>query len=186
MDELRRRCTTDGTVRPLATDQERFARLYEERLAAYQMATHKVNTMGKTVQDVTAEIARLLASVMPEWRSRQGSSNLLNRSGHGASSLLRVRETEGTKGRRRQGLGFGSFGIFVNGKRVGTEKFKIQQRGDPSVTTSELKMQQGAYKASQKSEMASGTQWGPPVVHVGIKPAEERTVKGGYEKPAAE
>lgn len=47
----------------------------------------------------------------------------------------------------------GSFGIFVNGKRVGTEKFKIQQRGDSSVTTSELKMQQGTYKASQKAEM---------------------------------
>ena len=30
----------------------------------------------------------------------------------------------------------GSFCIFVNGKRVGTEKFKIQQRGDSSVTTS--------------------------------------------------
>jgi shikimate kinase len=69
VDELRRRCTTDGTVRPLAIDQEHFARLYRERLAAYQMATHKVNTMGKTVQDVTAEIAHILASVMPEWRS---------------------------------------------------------------------------------------------------------------------
>ena len=47
----------------------------------------------------------------------------------------------------------GSFGIFVNGKRVETEKFKIQQHGDSSVTTSELKMQQGTYKASQKAEM---------------------------------
>lgn len=47
----------------------------------------------------------------------------------------------------------GSFGVFVNGKRVGTEKFKIQQHGDSSVTTSELKMQQGTYKASQKAEM---------------------------------
>ena len=47
----------------------------------------------------------------------------------------------------------GSFGIFVNGKRVGTEKFKIQQHGDSSVAISELKMQQGSYKASQKAEM---------------------------------
>jgi shikimate kinase len=69
VEELRRRCTADETVRPLATDQERFTRLYEERLATYQMATHKVNTMGKTVQDVTAKIARILASVMPEWPS---------------------------------------------------------------------------------------------------------------------
>jgi hypothetical protein len=47
----------------------------------------------------------------------------------------------------------GSFGIFVDGKRVGTEKFKIQQRGDTSITTSELTLQQGTFKASQKSEM---------------------------------
>jgi len=53
-------------VRPLATDEERFARLYQERLAAYQMATHKVNTMGKTVEDVTAEISRILTSMTPE------------------------------------------------------------------------------------------------------------------------
>lgn len=66
VDELRRRCTADGTVRPLATDEERFARLYRERLAAYQMATHKVNTMGKTVEDVTAEISRILTSMTPE------------------------------------------------------------------------------------------------------------------------
>src|ERR1041385_7220925 len=47
----------------------------------------------------------------------------------------------------------GSFGIFVDGKRVGTEKFKIQQRGNSSVITSEFKMQQGTFKASQTSEM---------------------------------
>lgn len=69
VDELRKRCTADGTVRPLATDQERFARLYEERLAAYQMATHKVNTMGKTVDDVAEEIVRILTFITPELRS---------------------------------------------------------------------------------------------------------------------
>jgi shikimate kinase len=66
VDELRRRCAADGTARPLAVDQGRFARLYEERLPAYQMATHKVNTMGKTVEDVTGEIARILKSMTPE------------------------------------------------------------------------------------------------------------------------
>jgi shikimate kinase len=66
MEELRRRCTADGTVRPLAIDQDRFERLYEERLPAYQMAGHKVNTMGKTVEDVTEEIAGILTSTTPE------------------------------------------------------------------------------------------------------------------------
>jgi len=68
LDELRKRCTADETVRPLAADQERFARLYEERLAAYQMATHKVNTMGKTVEKVAEEIVGILTSMMPESR----------------------------------------------------------------------------------------------------------------------
>ena len=66
VDELRRRCTVGGTVRPLATDHNLFARLYEERLAAYRMARHKVNTMGKTVEDVTAEIEGILTSITPE------------------------------------------------------------------------------------------------------------------------
>jgi hypothetical protein len=68
------------------------------------------------------------------------------------SSLLAAKQKE-QKAADGKVWDSGSFGIFVNGKRVGTEKFKIQQHGDSSVTTSELKMQQGAYKASQKSEM---------------------------------
>jgi shikimate kinase len=66
VDELRRRCSADRTVRPLAGDEGRFARLYQERLAAYRMARHKVNTMGKTVEDVTAEIAGILTSITAE------------------------------------------------------------------------------------------------------------------------
>jgi len=69
-----------------------------------------------------------------------------------SSSLLAAKQKE-QKAADGKVWDSGSFGIFVNGKRVGTEKFKIQQHGDSSVTTSELKMQQGTYKASQKSEM---------------------------------
>ncbi|HKT49853.1 MAG TPA: shikimate kinase [Candidatus Angelobacter sp.] len=65
VDELRRRCTAGGSVRPLAGDLKRFEWLYEERLAAYKMARHKVNTMGKTVEEVTAEIASILTSITP-------------------------------------------------------------------------------------------------------------------------
>lgn len=69
VDELRRRCTADETFRPLAADPGRFMRLYDERLAAYKMATHKVNTMGKKVEDVTTEIAGILTSITPESQS---------------------------------------------------------------------------------------------------------------------
>lgn len=47
----------------------------------------------------------------------------------------------------------GSFGIFVNGKRVGTEKFEIEQKSGSSLTVSEFKLQSGNFKANQKAEM---------------------------------
>jgi len=47
----------------------------------------------------------------------------------------------------------GSFGIFVNGKRVGTEKFEIQQKASSSLTVSEFNLQSGKFKADQKAEM---------------------------------
>ena len=62
LEELRRRCSADETVRPLALDHNRFAALFEERQPAYRLATHSVNTMRKTVEDVTAEIEQILVS----------------------------------------------------------------------------------------------------------------------------
>jgi hypothetical protein len=47
----------------------------------------------------------------------------------------------------------GSFGVFVSGKRVATEKFQIEKREDGSVSTSELTVDDGNQKASQKSEL---------------------------------
>lgn len=47
----------------------------------------------------------------------------------------------------------GSFGIFVKGQRVGTEKFEIAQQGDGNVTRAELKVDDGANKAVQKTEL---------------------------------
>ena len=46
----------------------------------------------------------------------------------------------------------GSFGVFVNGQRVATESFQIHQHEGYSVTSSELKMEDGS-KASQQSEL---------------------------------
>ena len=45
----------------------------------------------------------------------------------------------------------GSFGVFVNGQRVATETFSIQQKSDASVANSEVKATDG--KNAQRSEM---------------------------------
>ncbi len=47
----------------------------------------------------------------------------------------------------------GSFGIFMNGKRIGTEKFNIEQRSDVNIATSEIKVDDGNTKATQTAEM---------------------------------
>lgn len=45
----------------------------------------------------------------------------------------------------------GTFGIFVGGKRVASEKFEITQENDGSVTRSDVKVDDGASHAEQKS-----------------------------------
>jgi len=47
----------------------------------------------------------------------------------------------------------GSFGIFVGGRRVATEKFQIENRDQGNLTTSELTVDDGKQKASQTSEL---------------------------------
>jgi hypothetical protein len=47
----------------------------------------------------------------------------------------------------------GSFGIYVGGKRIGTETFKIEQHPDFSVATAEIKVDDGTVKAVQTAEM---------------------------------
>jgi len=47
----------------------------------------------------------------------------------------------------------GSFGIYADGKRVGTETFKIEQRGDSSIATAEVKVDDGTARATQTAEM---------------------------------
>lgn len=66
VEELRRRCSRDETVRPLAGNAERFTELFEARASAYALARHKVSTMGKAVEDVAAEIERILTATSPE------------------------------------------------------------------------------------------------------------------------
>jgi hypothetical protein len=47
----------------------------------------------------------------------------------------------------------GSFGIYLDGRRIGTETFKIEQRPDFSVATATVKVDDGKSKAEQTSEM---------------------------------
>lgn len=47
----------------------------------------------------------------------------------------------------------GSFGIFRQGRRIGTETFTIHQRSEVSVIAAQLKIEDGNDKASQTSEL---------------------------------
>jgi hypothetical protein len=47
----------------------------------------------------------------------------------------------------------GSFGIFRQGRRIGTETFTIHQRPDVSVAVTQLKIEDGNERASQTSEL---------------------------------
>jgi shikimate kinase len=68
LEELRRRCHADAEsrVRPLAQREDRFAKLFTERRPAYQLAQHRVETLGKNVEEVAAEIERIVAAKPPE------------------------------------------------------------------------------------------------------------------------
>lgn len=66
VEELRRRCTGEHKVRPLAREEERFNQLFAARRADYALARHRVQTLGKPVQQVTAEIEQLLKAANSE------------------------------------------------------------------------------------------------------------------------
>ena len=61
-EELRRRCQAERKVRPLAQQDARFNELFAARRADYALARFTVQTLGKSVQQVTAEIERMLQS----------------------------------------------------------------------------------------------------------------------------
>jgi len=51
----------------------------------------------------------------------------------------------------------GSFGIFMNGKRIATEKFRIEQGPEVGTINSEIKVDDGNTKAEQSAEMQIAT-----------------------------
>jgi shikimate kinase len=62
VEELRRRCQAEHRVRPLAQQDARFNELFAARRADYALARFTVQTLDKSVEQVTAEIERLLQS----------------------------------------------------------------------------------------------------------------------------
>ncbi|PYP85965.1 MAG: hypothetical protein DMG65_19815 [Candidatus Angelobacter sp. Gp1-AA117] len=71
----------------------------------------------------------------------------------GATDQKNSKETE-KKG--SQIIDSGSFGIFIAGKRVGTESFKIEQGPEIGTITAEIKVNDGDSRAEQSSEMQIG------------------------------
>ena len=63
VDELFRRCEQEKVERPLRQDQKRFRDLYEARRPHYTIGTQRVETTGKSVDAVAAEVAQLLGIV---------------------------------------------------------------------------------------------------------------------------
>jgi len=60
VDELFRRCQEQKLERPLRGDAKEFHRLYENRRPCYLKARFRIETAGKDVEEVAAEvIARL-------------------------------------------------------------------------------------------------------------------------------
>jgi len=60
LEELRRRCRAEQKARPLARQDARFNELFAVRRADYALARFTVQTLGKSVEQVTAEIEQLL------------------------------------------------------------------------------------------------------------------------------
>ena len=76
IDELWRRCSKQtgeaGVQRPLRQSLKQFAQLYEKRHKIYEHASFKIQTEGRSVDEIAAEIARTLALKKIEIRIEQG------------------------------------------------------------------------------------------------------------------
>jgi hypothetical protein len=66
-----------------------------------------------------------------------------------------VAATLAAKAPSSQTVDAGSFGIYVNGKRVGTETFKVEQRSDVSVARSDLRVQDSGVAQHSEMELSS-------------------------------
>jgi len=69
-----------------------------------------------------------------------------------AASSAAVASGKDDKAPTAQNVDSGSFGVFMNGRRVATETFSVHQSGTGSSIVSEFKSEAGADKADQRSE----------------------------------
>jgi shikimate kinase len=60
VEELFRRCQQEKFERPLRRDSEHFRELYEARRPHYMEASLRIETAGKDIEAIAAEIARIL------------------------------------------------------------------------------------------------------------------------------
>jgi shikimate kinase len=60
LEELRRRCRNESRVRPLAQQEAGFAELFTARREHYERSQFRVQTLGKSVARVAAELEQLL------------------------------------------------------------------------------------------------------------------------------
>lgn len=104
------------------------------------------------------------------------------------ASLLAHKEQSGGKT-----VDSGTFGIFINGRRVGSETFRIEQGKEKSVATAELKVE-GGTQTTQLELAANGDllryEWqsvSPEKSQVVVEPSNEFLVEhvmpGGKDKP---
>jgi len=59
VEELRRRCEGEGAERPLLRDENQFRQLYEARRSGYMTADLRLDTGGKTPEQVVEELLAL-------------------------------------------------------------------------------------------------------------------------------
>jgi shikimate kinase len=76
VEELWQRCCTQasaaGTERPLLRDLKQFRKLYETRHSGYSQASLKIQTGGRAVETIVAEIAETLGLREIALRTEQG------------------------------------------------------------------------------------------------------------------
>jgi shikimate kinase len=59
-DELWQRCLPEQGTRPLLQSESEFRRLYEARRVAYETGTVRIETQGRSVEEVASQIGLLL------------------------------------------------------------------------------------------------------------------------------
>jgi shikimate kinase len=76
VDELWQRCRAQagesGAERPLLRSQEQFRKLYDTRRSNYSKASLRIQTGGRSVETIAAEIAKALKLKRIALRTEQG------------------------------------------------------------------------------------------------------------------